>query len=397
MLRLSQLFGFASALLARTPFRSVLKRSAAGAREPREPPPPLPIRLRRVASEALALTTVAAAAAIAFGLVFGDPQRAVPTLIIDFADTHGHILPGAAEGQTGAHEDALKIDPSFTPFLEPGPYGPLEKISPEGVSPAKFFSRPAQLSQQGAVISVIVSGLGLDIPATRDAIMQLPPEITLAFSPYSRNLAQLTQLARENGHEFFIEVPLEPFDYPQSDPGPLVLLVDQPQSTNLDRLHRAMGEAVGYDGLLLTGRARFSTSEPALQPILKEAADRGLMVIDDGRAPISKIPRIARQTGTLEGTVDRRLDDRPSADGMALSLIEFERLAIEQGRAIGAMDFYPVAVDRLIRWTETLGAKGLVLQPVSVQILPPEAPSETSAKKSDNKKSTNEHTASERS
>ena len=99
-----------------------------------------------------------------------------------------------------------------------------------------------------------------------------------------------------------------------------------------------MSECVGYIGLLTTGRARFATSEAALVPIAKDAEARGLIILDDGRAPVTKMPRVTRQIGTLAGVVDRRLDDRPSADGMALALIEFERLAIEQGRAIGALD-----------------------------------------------------------
>ncbi len=342
------------------------------------------------------IAAASASAAIIFALVLGNAQRATPALVVNFADAHGHISPSRGTRSDGGTPRRAGDRPGLRAVSRARAVRANREDFTEGVTPAKFFARPAVLSQQGSIVSVVVSGLGLDIPETRDAIMRLPPAISLAFSPYARDLAQLTQLARENGHEYFIQVPLEPFDYPQSDPGPLVLLVDQPESSNLDRLHRAMGEAVGYVGLLLTGRARFATSEPALLPIVKDAADRGLIVLDDGRSPVSKIPRITRQVGTLSGTVDRRLDDRPSADGMALSLIEFERLAIEQGRAIGAMDLYPVAVDRLIRWTDTLKAKGLVLQPVSVQILPPEAPPETSAKKSDNKKS-NEHHSSERS
>jgi hypothetical protein len=401
MLRLSQLLDVAPALLARLPFSSRLLRKADPAADqveaPAAPLPPWPIRIRKIAADAATLAAAVGATAIIFGIVLGNPDRAVPTVVVNFADARGHIRPGAAQGETGAHQTQLKIDPDFTPFLEPGPYGPLPKISADGETPAKHFARPAVVTDQGSIVSVIVSGLGLDVDATRTAIRQLPPEITLSFSPYSRELGALTELARQNGHEYFIEVPLEPFDYPQSDPGPLVLLVDQPQSSNVDRLHRAMGEAVGYTGLLMTGRARFATSEAALLPIAKEAADRGLIILDDGRAPVSKTPRVTRQIGTLSGAVDRRLDDRPSADGMALSLIEFERLAVEQGRAIGAMDFYPVAIDRLIRWTDTLKAKGLVLEPVSVQILPPEPPPTTSATKSENKKSSNEPHAAERS
>ena len=301
----------------------------------------------------------------------GNPERAVPTTVINFANPQQRITPMGV-GETGALVFRQMDDPKFAPFLEPGPYGPLPRIAADGTKPAKHFARAATSSDQGSIVSVVVSGLGLDETETRDAILRLPPEITLAFSPYARDLPSLTELARNTGHEYLIEVPLEPFDYPQSDPGPLVLLVDAPQLSNLDRLHRTMGECVGYIGLLTTGRARFATSEAALTPLATEAATRGLMILDDGRAPVSKMPRVTRAVGTLAGMVDRRLDDRPSADGMALALIEFERLAIEQGRAIGATDLFPVAIDRLVRWTETLKSKGLVLEPVSAQVLPPE-------------------------
>ena len=347
-----------------------------------------------ILAEAGALVGVFAMALVAATFIIGDPHKAVPTVVVSFTDARGHVAPTTGQGETGAHALQLKIDPAFAPYLEAGPYGPLPKIAANGDKPAKRFARTRTPSDAGSIVSVVVSGLGLNEQETRDAINRLPPEVTLAFSPYSRSLGSLTELARRSGHEFLIEVPLEPFDYPQSDPGPLVLLVDAPQSSNLDRLHRTMGESVGYIGLLTTGRARFATSEAAIAPIASEAEARGLMILDDGRAPVSKMPRITRQVGTLAGTVDRRLDDRPSADGMALALIEFERLAVEQGRAIGALDLFPVGVDRLIRWTTTLKAKGLVLEPVSVQVLPPELASDGAKSKS--KKSDHEHRDAER-
>jgi uncharacterized protein len=373
MLRLSSLVSFASALLTRLPFARRSGQRAARAM----PALPLKARLRAIIGDAGMLTGAGLVLLVAFGVVAGNPGRTVPATMLSFASSHGSVTD-IAQGETGAMR--LAIDPSFAPYLEPGPYGPLPRIAADGTKPAWRFARRPSSSGAATVVSVIVSGLGLNLQETRDAILRLPPAITLAFSPYARDLGSFTELAREHGHEYFLEVPLEPFDYPQSDPGPLVLLVDAPQSSNLDRLHRTLAECVGYAGILVTGRARFATNEAVLMPIVTEAKARGLMILDDGRAPVSLIPKVTRQVGALGGVVDRRLDDRPSADGIALALIEFERLAVEQGRAIGASDLFPIAVDRIASWTDTLKGKGLVLEPVSVQILPDDSPQPQSKK-----------------
>ncbi len=45
--------------------------------------------------------------------------------------------------------------------------------------------------------------------------------------------------ARSGGHEILLEVPLEPFDYPENDPGPDTLLTGQAPRDNLEQaLHR---------------------------------------------------------------------------------------------------------------------------------------------------------------
>ena len=52
-------------------------------------------------------------------------------------------------------------------------------------------------------------------------------------------LDRTTGAARAAGHELFLEVPLEPFDYPDNDPGPETLLTGQPPRANLDKLYLA--------------------------------------------------------------------------------------------------------------------------------------------------------------
>ena len=60
--------------------------------------------------------------------------------------------------------------------------------------------------------------------ATADALGKLPGPVTLAFAPYGSDLEQLVARARGEGHEVLLQVPMEPFDYPDNDPGPQTLL-----------------------------------------------------------------------------------------------------------------------------------------------------------------------------
>ena len=336
---------------------------------PPEPGPPKTVRQRAVAIVRGAATIDAAAfAMIALAaIVFADRDASEPNVRMRF-DRSATVSSG--QGQT-AHVSPTH-DERTTRFTERSPFGPLPRIAPDGRTPAQEFARPAKPTNGRPVISILVTGLGLDETATRAAIEKLPPDVTLGFSPYSEALSSLTDLARAKGREFVLEVPVEPFDYPESDPGPLVLLVDAAPVANIERLHHTLARTVGYFGILASGGSRLATVEPAIAPIAGEAKARGLAFLDDGKSPVSKIGRVGRQGSAMAGAVDRRLDKRPTDEGLALALIELERLAIERGHAIGATELYPVAVNRLADWASRLSAKGLVLAPVSVQILPTE-------------------------
>ena len=60
--------------------------------------------------------------------------------------------------------------------------------------------------------------------ATADAIMKLPPAVTLAFTPYGTEPGKLAERARAQHHEILLQIPMEPYDYPDNDPGPQTLL-----------------------------------------------------------------------------------------------------------------------------------------------------------------------------
>jgi polysaccharide deacetylase 2 family uncharacterized protein YibQ len=48
--------------------------------------------------------------------------------------------------------------------------------------------------------------------------------VSFALAPYGTDLEKLAERARADQHELLLQVPMEPFDYPDNDPGPQTLL-----------------------------------------------------------------------------------------------------------------------------------------------------------------------------
>src|SRR5208282_5277685 len=129
--------------------------------------------------------------------------------------------------------------------------------------------------------------------ATADAIAKLPGPVTLGFVPYGGDVAALVARARNAGHEVLLQVPMEPFDYPDNDPGPQTLLTTLAPEQNLDRLYWHLSRFQGYAGIANFMGARFVVTDAVMQPIVSEAAKRGLGYLDDGSSPRSVAASLA--------------------------------------------------------------------------------------------------------
>ncbi len=248
---------------------------------------------------------------------------------------------------------------------EPGPGGPLPVIAPDGRRPSMAYARPFDGDAGAPSIAVIIGGLGVSESLTEAAIEALPPEITLSFVPYARDLQSWINRARAAGHEVMLELPMEPFDYPNNDPGPHTLMADASQAENTRRLHWLLSRAAGYFGVTNYLGARLVTSEPTLSRIYEELSARGLTVFHDGTGRRGAADTAARRAGMTLVSADRLLDTNPSARAIDERLLELEALALQNGNALGSGFAYPVTVTTLLEWTEGLESRGYQLVPAS--------------------------------
>lgn len=253
-------------------------------------------------------------------------------------------------------------------ILEITRYGAIPKVGADGERAFEVYARPVKASAESAGkprIAILVGGLGVSATTTAEAVAKLPGAVTLGFAPYGTDLARMVQGARGDGHEIVLQVPMEPREYPENDPGPRTLLASLTAEQNIDRLHWFMSRFQGYVGIANYMGARFTAQEPALSPILRETARRGLIFIDDGGSSRSLASQIAGLNNVPFAKGALTLDAVPTAPEIDTALAKLEDIARERGSALGIAGAVPAAIDRIAAWARTAEERGFLLVPVS--------------------------------
>jgi polysaccharide deacetylase 2 family uncharacterized protein YibQ len=268
--------------------------------------------------------------------------------------------PGAAPMMTG-------IDPRL---LEKGRYGMIPVVA-DGVKPFTAYAGEVDTAKAARMptVSIVVGGLGVGAAKTTDAIMKLPPAVTLAFTPYGSDPGKLAERARAQRHEILLQIPMEPFDYPDNDPGPETLLTTLAAEQNLDRFYWHLSRFQGYAGIANFMGGRFVVSEAGMQPIIREAAQRGLGYLDDGSSPQSIAGALAGGLAMPFAKADLSIDAVPTSAEIDRALARLEELAKDRGSAVGVASALPISIERLGIWIKSLEAHGIMLVPLTANML----------------------------
>ncbi|MCW0181560.1 MAG: divergent polysaccharide deacetylase family protein, partial [Zavarzinia sp.] len=274
------------------------------------------------------------------------------------------VTPATATPALAPATVALSAAPDPA-LVENGRDGLLPVIGPDGRQPWQVYARPFADRTARPRIAIIVAGLGLKESTSAEAIDKLPPDVTLAFSPYARNLDDWSARARAAGHELLIQLPMEPVDFPTSDPGPKALMTGLSAADNRSRLEWTLARTTGYVGVMTYMGSRFTADADAVQAIAALLKARGLMIVDSRTAEQSTIPAVAGHLGLPRAIATRFVDATPTRAAVDARLAELERYARQNGAAIGIASDYPGSIERIANWTAGLEARGLVLAPAS--------------------------------
>lgn len=272
-----------------------------------------------------------------------------------------------APGAAGSAAAPAIIAPADAKFVEMTAQGPVPKIAADGVRPADAFAQPVKAlagKPDAPRIALIVGGLGVSTKTTSDAIARLPGPVTFAFVPYGSDAA-LVARARAAGHEILLQVPMEPFSYPDNDPGPQTLLTSLAPQQNLDRLHWVMSRLQGYVGIIDMMGARFTASEQSFAPVLQDIAGRGLIFVDDGANPRSVAGRIAGANNLPFARAEVIVDSVPTPTEIDRALGRLETAARAHHFAVGIASALPASIDHIAKWAKAAEGRGVILVPIT--------------------------------
>src|SRR6201996_9555269 len=227
------------------------------------------------------------------------PARAVPKArAAALQPTSSAIGDGAVTGPVTQPVYAGKTLLADPALVENTPQGALPRIADDGRKPMTAYAAPVAMADKKFKIAIVVNGLGMSALATKAALDALPSGVTLGFAPYASDVSQWVAQARARGHEVLLEIPMEPFDFPDSDPGPHTLRAGQEEDANTQRLDWALSRFTGYAGVTNLLGQRFLSDSDALSPMMTDLTRRGLYFYDNGAAAQSVSPDVAGRQGT---------------------------------------------------------------------------------------------------
>jgi polysaccharide deacetylase 2 family uncharacterized protein YibQ len=284
------------------------------------------------------------------------------------ADPNASVSQSADAERNVTGEVALSVSPD-PELMEESSSGPIPRVSDDGRRPVDVYARPVPgFVGTAPKVIVIVGGLGLSQSGTQEAIRLLPPGVTLAFAPYGSSLDRWAARARQDGHELLLQVPLEPFDYPDNDPGPHTLLTSLDADKNIERLRWLMSRTTTYVGVIAYMGARFTAEGPALDPVLGELTSRGLMFVDDGTSSRSVAAATAKARATPFAKADLMIDAVATEGEIVGRLAQLEQIARTRGLAIGVASALPLSVKEIAAWAKTLEPRGITLVPITASL-----------------------------
>lgn len=304
-----------------------------------------------------------------------DPSATASTEPLPVDETGTAQFDPPVKQETYRDDAAIIVSPrrALTPapqgnVTENSSDGPLPRIASNGETVSHIYERTTSLGvihSDAPKIALMLGGMGLNKKLTQRAIKELPADITLAFAPYGDDLQAQVDKARADGHEVFLQVPLEPVGFPVTNPGPKTLMGDATDAENIQALRWHMSRFAGYAGVVNYMGGRFLAMPKAISPLISELHRRGVPFLEDGSLALSSTESAAKPLRAKVKRAQLVIDANPSPEAIISALTQLEEQATGTGFAIGTGTGLEVTIDTVREWSKAAAERGIILVPMT--------------------------------
>jgi polysaccharide deacetylase 2 family uncharacterized protein YibQ len=226
------------------------------------------------------------------------------------------------------------------PSVEPPESPPVANLPPFEIYPPDNLPLPEPLPRPQPPprglpkVAIIIDDLGYDRRIAAK-FLELDPALTfsvLPFTPYTQSIARNI---REQKRELMLHLPMEPLEYPATDPGPGALLTHMSPDQLIGQLRRDLGQVTGIKGVNNHMGSKMTAESTKMYQVFSVLKQQDLYFVD------------SRSTAQTVGRPSARLFQLPFAERdvfidhvndpgfIRKQLDELVRIARKTGVAVG--------------------------------------------------------------
>ncbi len=225
----------------------------------------------------------------------------------------------------------------------------------------RAYQTPFSLQNIGdkPVISFVLKEYGLSDKASNMALDILPPEVSFLLSPYADLPQEWINRARADGHEVWIEIPIQ--KNTRDDAGLNTIYHHDSLIEKGKTMRVSLARGLGYTGVGVFMDESINETREHYIKLAEELYGRGLAVLEMNPEAPSFIETIAVTKGApfikTTGKIERVTGINP--------FISIKVEAEKHGQTIALVNSYPVMIKDLALWIEKVGKIDYVIAPTS--------------------------------
>ncbi len=213
-------------------------------------------------------------------------------------------------------------------------------------------------------IAIVIDDLGMDTKQAHE-ILSLTANVTFAVMPGLAQSRNVAELAKQNGHEVLIHVPME-YRGKNGKPAPGILLSGMTPMEFLTTVSSDVDSVPGAVGINNHEGSALTENKEAMKFLMAELKARNLMFLDSLTSAKSVAYATAKEFGLKSGKRDVFLDnDLDNPASIRKQLDELVDIARKNGKAIGIGHPHPATIVELRKWLAEAGNQGFEIVPVS--------------------------------
>ncbi len=213
-------------------------------------------------------------------------------------------------------------------------------------------------------IAIIMDDLGHELRSAK-VLIEMKMPVTFAILPYTSEAGSVARLARQNGIEALLHIPMEPRGYPAVDPGPSALLQTMNAGQLKSQLETWLDDMPNVVGGNNHMGSRLTEQRGAMSVVLETLQERGLFFVDSRTSEISVAVSEAHRIGIPVASRDVFLDNVRDVQAIAKEIRKLAGVARRRGSAIGICHPYPETLKALRQEAGMLREQGIEVVPVS--------------------------------